>query len=86
MCYEPMNIPGVQVIISIQRTSASMDEELLQQSSGTSNKRPSGSYSILKGRLFSAVPAALAFIVRFGLIAGTVASTLPEWQLNCMCV
>ena len=53
-----------QVISSIGQTSAQMDEELLQQAPDKPENLAPGSYGMFKGRLISAVPSALCFIVR----------------------
>lgn len=55
-----------QVISSIGQTSAQMDEELLQQAPDKPENLAPGSYGMFKGRLISAVPSALCFIVRQG--------------------
>lgn len=53
-----------QVISSVGQTSAQMDEELLQQSPDKPESISPDAYGMFKGRLISAVPSALCFIVR----------------------
>eukprot|EP00892_Ulva_mutabilis_P003891 jgi/Ulvmu1/1874/UM012_0031.1 len=53
-----------QVVSSIQRTSPSIDHDLLQQARSVKYRHGPAHYCMLRGKLFSAIPAALAFVVR----------------------
>ena len=60
-----MYLNALQVVSSIQRTSPSIDHDLLQQARSVKYRHGPAHYCMLRGKLFSAIPAALAFVVRF---------------------